>query len=133
MSRLMENVEINGPKAYSLMNMMTDLRQGIWSELNRGGEIDRYRRNLQRAYIERMEYLMTQEQTEIPARARRYSSRSNIDVSQSDIRPIVRGELVNLQRKLRNAVNRTNDQLTRYHLLDAIERIDLILDPIAKS
>lgn len=133
MARLMENTEINGQKAYSLMNMMTDLRQGIWSELNRGGEIDRYRRNLQRAYIERMEYLMTQEQDEIPARARRFVSRSNINVSQSDIRPIVRGELVILQRNIRNAANRTNDQLTRYHLLDAIERIELILNPIAKS
>lgn len=133
MSRLMENAEINGQTAYSLMNMMTDLRKGIWSELGRGGEIDRYRRNLQRAYIERMEYLMTQEQDEIPARARRYVSRSNIDVSQSDIRPIVRGELVSLQSVIRNAVNRTGDQLTKYHLLDAMKRIDLILDPIAKS
>jgi len=126
MARLIENSEINGKEAYSLLNMMTDVRQGIWSELGRGGEIDQYRRNLQRSYLSRMEYLMTQDQG---------SSRfgSSIDVAQSDIRPVVRGELVTLQRNIRSAVNRTNDQLTRYHLQDALKRIDLILNPIAKG
>ncbi|MCF4100889.1 zinc-dependent metalloprotease [Gillisia sp. M10.2A] len=133
MGRLMENSEINGNKAYSLLNMMTDVRKGIWSELNRGAKIDLYRRNLQRAYLERMEFLMTNEQEAIPAQYRRYVSRTNVNVAQSDIRPIVRGELVNLQRSIRNAINRTSDTLTRYHLQDALKRIDLILDPIAKS
>ena len=128
MARLMENSSINGKEAYSLMNMMTDVRTGLWSELNRGGAISQYRRNLQRAYIARMEYLMTEDQS--PAMKRFGSS---VDVAQSDIRPIVRGELVTLQRSIRNAANRSNDQLTRYHLLDALERIDLILNPIAKG
>lgn len=132
MARLMENSEINGKDAYSLMNMMIDIRQGIWSELNRGGEIDRYRRNLQRAYLARMEYLMTQEQEEIPSRYRRYTTRSNIDVAQSDIRPVVRGELTTLQRSIKNALGRTNDQLTKYHLQDATKRIDLILNPLTQ-
>ena len=130
MARLMENSDINGNKAYSLLNMMTDLRTGIWIELNRGNSIDLYRRNLQRAYLQRMEYLMTEEQTPIPARFRNYVSRSNVDVANSDIRPIVRGELVTLQGNIRNAMNRSSDKLTRYHLQDAMKRIDLILNPI---
>ncbi|TVZ26872.1 uncharacterized protein DUF5118 [Gillisia sp. Hel_I_86] len=133
MARLMENSEINGSEAYSLLNMMTDLRTGVWSELNRGRSIDLYRRNLQRAYLERMEYLMTEKQSEIPARFRSWVKRSTIDVANSDIRPIVRGELVTLQGNIRNAMNRSNDKLTRYHLQDALKRIDLILNPIAKS
>ena len=130
MARLMENSDINGKDAYSLLNMMTDLRTGIWSELNRGNSIDLYRRNLQRAYLQRMEYLMTEEQTAIPARFRSWVKRSNIDVANSDIRPIVRGELVTLQGNIRNSMNRSNDKLTRYHLQDALKRIDLILNPI---
>ena len=130
MARLMENSDINGKNAYSLLNMMTDLRTGIWSELNRGNSIDLYRRNLQRAYLQRMEYLMTEEQSAIPARFRSWIIRSNVDVANSDIRPIVRGELVTLQANIRNAVNRSNDRLTRYHLQDALKRIDLILNPI---
>ncbi|WP_081210459.1 zinc-dependent metalloprotease [Salegentibacter sediminis] len=130
MARLMENEEVNGEEAYSLLDMMGDLRKGIFSELSRGQTIDRYRRNLQRAYIDRMEYLMTEEQPEIPARRRAWSSRSDINVAQSDIRPVVRGELKTLERQIRNAINRTGDTLTRYHLQDALERIDLILNPI---
>ncbi|MBO2544184.1 zinc-dependent metalloprotease [Salegentibacter sp. BDJ18] len=129
MARLMENEEVNGNEAYGLIDMMTDVRTGIWSELSSGQNIDRYRRNLQRAYIERMEHLMTEEQSEIPSRYRSWISRSNIDVAQSDIRPVVRGELKTLQSQIRRAANR-GDRLTRYHLQDALERIDLILNPI---
>ncbi len=125
MARLIENREINGREAYGLLDMMTDLRTGIWSELRNGRAISTYRRNLQRAYIDRMEYLMTQEQ----GPSSRWGGTS-VEVKQSDIRPVVRGELVTLQRDIRNAANRSGDQLTRYHLLDAVERIDLILNPV---
>tara|TARA_R100001369_G_scaffold38462_1_gene64164 strand:+ start:20108 stop:22594 length:2487 start_codon:yes stop_codon:yes gene_type:complete len=128
MARLIENSEINGREAYGLLDMMSELRNGVWSELRKGGEISTYRRNLQRAYINRMDYLMTQEQQNS-----RFSRETSVDVGQSDIRPVVRGELVTLQRNIRNAVGRSNDQLTRYHLMDALERIDLILNPIAKG
>ena len=129
MARLMENEEINGNEAYGLIDMMSDVRTGIWRELSSGQNIDRYRRNLQRAYIERLKHLMTEEQSEIPSRYRSWISRSNIDVAQSDIRPVVRGELKTLQSQIRRAANR-GDRLTRYHLQDALERIDLILNPI---
>jgi hypothetical protein len=129
MARLMENEEINGKDAYSLLDMMTQLRKGLWSEVYNGRSIDRYRRNLQRAYVEKMGELMTEEQDEIPARYRSWVTRSNVNVAQSDIRPVVRGELTTLQRQLRNTAN-SGDTLTRYHKQDLLKRIDLILNPI---
>jgi hypothetical protein len=129
MARLIENEEANGNSAYGLLDMMQDLRSGIWSELRSGNSIDTYRRNLQRAYIDRMEHLMTEEQSQIPARFRSWITRSNVDVAQSDIRPVVRGELKRLQRDLRNNISRSRDTMTRYHLQDALERVNLILDP----
>jgi len=129
MARLMENEEINGKDAYSLLDMMTDLRKGLWSEVYNGRSIDRYRRNLQRAYVEKMGELMTEEQDEIPARYRSWVTRSNVNVAQSDIRPVVRGELTTLQRQLRNTAN-SGDTLTRYHKQDLLKRIDLILNPM---
>ena len=129
MARLMENEEINGKDAYSLLDMMTQLRKGLWSEIYNGRSIDRYRRNLQRAYVEKMGELMAEEQDEIPARYRSWVTRSNVNVAQSDIRPVVRGELTTLQRQLRNTVN-TGDTLTRYHKQDLLKRIDLILNPM---
>lgn len=129
MARMSENETINGKEAYSLLNMMQDLRKGIFSELNGGKAIDPYKRNLQRAYIERMEYLMTKDQTPVPAQFRRFVSRTNVDVNQSDIRAVTRAELKTLQSAIRSGVGRTSDTMSKIHLQDALERIDAILNP----
>ena len=129
MARMIENETLNGAEAYSLLSMMSDLRKGIWSELGGGRTIDTYRRNLQRAYIDRMEFLMTKSQPRLSGAFARFSSRTNVNVSQSDIRPIVRAELKTLRRSINSAIARTSDRMSRYHLEDARERIDLILDP----
>jgi hypothetical protein len=127
-ARMMENEELNDD-AYTIVEMMENLRTGLFSELRRGEDISRIRRNLQRAYIGRMHELMTEEQSSIPAQFRSYINRSNIDVETSDIRPLVRAELTTLQVDMRRAINRTRDTMTRYHLQDAVERIEKIINP----
>ncbi len=47
----------------------------------------------------------------------------------SHIRPFVRGELNVLRGQIGTALRRTLDTATRYHLENAIVRIDDILDP----
>ena len=121
MGRMIENETLNGKDAYTLTQLMTDLRTGIFSELTNGKKIDTYRRNLQRAYIERLDYLLTKDQTGRNA--------TDVKVSQSDIRAISRAELNTLKRLVATAATRTGDTLSRYHLQDLKERIDLILDP----
>lgn len=128
MARLIENENIN-ENAYGLLDMMTELRAGIFSELAQGKTIDVYRRNLQRAYVDRMQYLMTEKQNKIPSRLRSWINQSGINVAQSDIRPVVRAELNNLNRQAQRAISRTSDRMSRYHLQDLIERIDAILNP----
>ena len=113
---------------YTPYELMDDVRNAIWSELdNSSPEIDVFRRNLQRGYIERMEYLMTEEPS-IPPQYRQYFS-INVDVSQSDIRPIVREQLQILQDNVEDAMNDAEDRATRTHLTDAEQRIDDILNP----
>jgi len=127
MQRLVENEATNGNDAYGLYDMMKDLRKGVFSELRTGKSIDVYRRNLQRAYIDRMAYLMTKEQPSVPARFRRFITATQVNVSQSDIRPVVRAELKSLRSSLRNAYGR--DAMSRIHIADALERVNDILDP----
>ena len=122
LARLIEAEAKLGSATYTPIEMMQDLRNGLWSELRRGNRVDTYRRNLQRAYIERMHHFMTEEQ-------KNSFGNTKVDVSQSDIRPLVRAELKALRTQVRNGLGRTSDRMTRYHLEDAIERIDLILDP----
>ena len=125
MARIIENETINGNDAYSLTAMMKDLRTGIWSELPRGSKIDTYRRNLQKAHIDRLAYLMTAENQGISRRSSPYVKSTAINTSQSDIR----AELNILKRAIRNAIVRTSDNMSKYHLQDTLERIDMILEP----
>ncbi|MDC0007394.1 zinc-dependent metalloprotease, partial [Winogradskyella sp.] len=127
MARMLENETLNGADAYGLYDMMKDVRKGLFSELRNGKKIDIYRRNLQRAYIERMEFIMTNEQPSIPAAFRRFFGGTSVNVSQSDIRAVVRAELKSLRSSLRAA--RGGDAMSRIHISDALERVNLILDP----
>jgi len=129
LARLIENEALNGNKAYKVMEMCTDLRDGIWSEAKTGQKVDTYRRNLQRAHLEQLERLMTKEQR--APRNRRvlnFSGFSRIDVSQSDIRPIARGELNQIKRLVKRAAAITPDTMSKYHYQDILARIDKILD-----
>ncbi|MCK0122789.1 zinc-dependent metalloprotease [Gelidibacter sp. F2691] len=132
MQRMIENETTNSKEAYGLLTMMQDLRKGIFSELNSGKAIDAYRRNLQRGYIDRMNYLMTKDQTPVPSQFRRFVSRTNVDVNQSDIRAIARAELKSLESAIRSGLSRTGDTMSKIHLRDALERIDAILNPLGK-
>lgn len=129
LARIIENQTMNGKEAYPLLEMMTDLRKGLWSEIRNGNKIDTYRRNLQKAHIERLAYLMTAENESQNGDSGGYRKSTPINTSQSDIRSVARAELNILRKDLKNAINRTADPMSRYHLQDALERIDLILDP----
>ena len=121
MMRMIDNETLNGSDAYSVISMMTDLRDGIWSELNRGRSIDAYRRNLQRAHVERLATLM--ESKDVRGR------RGTVTIKESDILPIVRGELNRIKRLAQNAIGSAPNTISRYHLQDIVERINAILDP----
>lgn len=119
--RLIDGETRGAGEVYTAFEMMDELRGGVWSELRANRNIDVHRRHLQRAYIDRMEYLMTEEPTGFRA--------PDINVSQSDVRPIVRNELEILKRDISNRLNAGNvDRATRVHLQDARARIDDILD-----
>jgi hypothetical protein len=128
MARMIENETLNGAaKSYTLVNMMRELRKGVWSEIYAGNSIDTYRRNLQRAHLDRLDYLLNEAKDQKGAN-KGYRKRSGININQSDVKSVTRGELKRLQRDVKKASRRGNT-LTRYHLQDVIDRIDLILDP----
>ena len=108
--------------------MLTDLRNGLWSEASANRNVDIYRRNLQRTYLDRMAYLMTEEPSNRRFNRPGFEGRLSYDVSASDVRSLVRGELNALRSRLRSTKSRVNT-VTRYHYEDAIARIDQLLDP----
>ncbi|UII24909.1 zinc-dependent metalloprotease [Fulvivirga maritima] len=124
LQRLSEAEAFMGSKTYTALNMMDDLQNGIFLEITRNQKVDAYRRDLQKAYVERLGYLMTKEQS---SRGRYYSAGTEVEVDQSDIRSLARGKLVDLKRKLQKS--NISDRMSSYHVQDLLARIDLILNP----
>lgn len=128
LGRVIENELLNGQDAYTLLELFADLRRGLWAELPKGNAIDIYRRSLQRAYVEKLEELLTKDAPEVSA-AYRSRMGPQINASQSDIRPVVRAEMKTLQREVKAAIPRTSDRLSKIHLEDVLERINRVLNP----
>ena len=122
MARMIENEALNGSNAYSLNEMMVDLKDGIWSELNNTKSIDVFRRNLQKTFISRLGYIMKNEQP--PTRPGWGSYITTIKVDVSDIRSITMGTLMDLKKDLNKAVKRYSDKVLKSHLNYCISMID---------
>ena len=108
---------------YKSVEFCKDLRVGLWSELASGAKPEVFRRNLQKAYIERMKYLLNEQM--VPSQ----TNREYYSVAQSDVRSTVRGELKALLASINLAKIKFKDTETIYHLEDCIDRIQTILYP----
>ncbi|MCD8416393.1 zinc-dependent metalloprotease [Tenacibaculum finnmarkense genomovar finnmarkense] len=129
MTRLIENETLNGAKAYTLVNMMQDLRKGIWSELYSRKTIDAYRRNLQRAHLDRLDFLLNKAKNQKGHNNGGYFKQTAVNISQSDIKSVVRGELKRLKTDSKRALSIAKNNISRYHLQDVLDRINTILEP----
>lgn len=126
MGRLIDAETVN-TNYYSALNMLQDLRKGIWSETTKHTSVDIHRRNLQRTYVDRMAYLMT-ENARPGFSSPGFEGPISFNVNTSDVRALVRGELMQLQKEIQRA-NRANvNTVTKYHYQDIIARIETILD-----
>ena len=130
LARLIEDKSMNGDEAYGMIELFDDLRINIWSELKSGDAIDTYRRNLQRTHIERMGFLMKTRRSDASFRYFDYDSGySAINVSTSDVRPMARADLKALKEEIKAAIPKFKDEMSKFHLDDALEQIDLMLSP----
>ncbi|RNC85542.1 MAG: DUF5117 domain-containing protein [Balneola sp.] len=119
MARLSEQSAFDSD-AYSLYEMLNDIRKGIWSEVYESESIDAFRRALQREYISYLHNMFETDQWGFGS--------NQVDVKDSDIRPALRYELVQLRTDIRNARPTIRDRASRSHLDDITARINEILD-----
>ncbi|MFZ0592983.1 MAG: zinc-dependent metalloprotease, partial [Bryobacteraceae bacterium] len=111
LNRMVEQEAIDGALAYSVPELLSDLRKGVWSELYSNARVDMWRRNLQRSYLEIM-------------KARMYSTEG------AAYREFVRADLVELQTGIASALTRPAiDRDTRAHFEQMNFDIGRILDP----
>ena len=114
--------------------MMDDVRKGVWSELSTKKPIDSYRRNLQKAYAEKLIDLLNPP-APVAAVAAPGGGRGGggfaapVNIKNTDVSSVVRGELRTLQSEINAAIPGTADKLSKYHLQDVADRIKKALDP----
>jgi hypothetical protein len=140
LARMIEHEAFLGDATYRPADMLDDARAMVWRELRDRRSIDTYRRNLQRAYLDQAHYLLHEAESDHwspPASGNlRVSSNddpplnADLHIGQSDIRPLVRDQLRQLDRDIQTALRaRGLDRMTRIHLEDARVRIARALEP----
>ena len=138
LSRMIEHEAFLGDDTYRPADMLDDGRAMVWREVHKGEQINTWRRNMQRAWIEQAHYLLhhaESEHWEPPASGNLRVGRNDdpplnadLHVAQSDIRPLVRDQLQLLTEEIDAALdNGVSDRMTRIHLEDARQRISAAL------
>ena len=126
LTKLVEAEAIDGKDAFKITDLFTDLNASIFTELKDSKNIDVYRRNLQKNYVEKLIAIL--KPAALPAGLSFTTSRTTISASQSDVMSVVKAQLRALNIAIKNAVPAATD-LSKYHLQDLSERIDVALDP----
>jgi hypothetical protein len=122
--------EVGARNGYTPLELLADVRGGLFSELAAGRNIDVYRRTLQRAYVDMLDQKLNPPPPNPNASAAaRFGRprRPELDPELSDIYPAVRAELEALDDQIESAVGRTSG-MTRAHLVDLHHRIAKALD-----
>ncbi len=122
-----EAMATNKGEVYSLGEMLTDLRKGLWSEIYAGKPIDAYRRRLQTTYLEAMASKIKPPAPNAQEAALAAAFGQAI-VNTRDFRPLLKDEMRTLDRELAAAVANAGDRTTRAHLMDARDQIKTMLD-----
>ena len=135
LNRLQETTNRYGAsKAYSAVELLTDVQNGLFSELKTKKPIDIYRRRLQKSYVGKLNNILN------PASSSGFTllsfgrSGANIvapvDINQTDIPSIARMQLMQLRKQILSAVtNTTTDKMSKIHLIDLQNRIREALNP----
>ncbi len=132
MNKLIAAEAAIGANAYTVTEMLADLKSGIWSELTTRQPIDVYRRMLQKTYIAKMKGLIAPPAA--PANAGNpmlgmMQGGGNSAADKSDAISVAKGSLKVLRSEVKAAIPVTTDRMSRYHLEDVVDRINEILDP----
>ena len=128
--RMMEN-EVKDPGTYTMGNLYSDLKKGIWTELRSGQNVEIHRRNLQKIHLEEM---IKNLEPEIPPSfsfnfpGLKVVNGPSMDPKKSDIVSLSRGSLMELHKDLEKAAKKADDKMTKYHYEDCMQRIAKALE-----
>lgn len=128
LNKLVDAEAAQGNNAYQVIELLNDLKKGIWSELAAKKPIDIYRRNLQKSYISILSGLINPPPPQtISGQGFTLTVSSGND--KSDVISLVKAHLAALRSEINAASAGISDPMSKYHLQDVSKRIDKALNP----
>ena len=132
LNHLVEASTFPGNDPYSIPEMLTDVKRGIWSELATRKPVDVYRRQLQQHYVDKMNTVLNPTpppvvipQTVTPGRG----FAPPVDNDYVDVQASVRAHLISLKAEINAVAIVSTDQMTKIHLKEMSRRIEKALNP----
>lgn len=114
--------------AYTVKELLTDLRNMVFTELKTKKPIDIYRRNLQRNYVNKVEKMLmpspASKQSEGQGEPRAAASMRYAD----DWYAILKDNMKQLRKEIKVALPLITDKMSRDHLENLVEGINYLLD-----
>ena len=127
LNKLIDAEAALGNNAYQIIELLNDVKKGVWGELAARKPIDIYRRNLQKSYITILNNLISSSgQTTSVGTFTVTVSGGN---DKSDVKSVVRAHLTALRSEINAAAAGIADPMTKYHLQDLSKRIGNTLNP----
>jgi hypothetical protein len=127
-SKLLRAESMIGSKAYTLVDLTSDLKKSVWSELYSRKPIDIYRRSLQKSFVDKMAAAVSPNNASVVSQLTLILSFGpSFDARRSDVVSVVKGTLRSLKSDITAALPSISDKMTRYHLEDVLDRINQAL------
>ncbi|MBC7866083.1 MAG: zinc-dependent metalloprotease, partial [Gloeobacteraceae cyanobacterium ES-bin-316] len=129
MNKMLNAEAAIGVQAYTVSDLLSDLKQAVFTELAAKKSIDIYRRNLQKAYVERLGVLINPPAVPAGLNFAFGNAAPQMDVKKTDILSYLKGHSRELKSMIDLAAVSTADKTTKYHLQDLSDRLKKTLDP----
>ena len=122
-----EALAANPRDAYTLADLMSDVRSGVFGELTQGSvRVNVYRRNLQRAFVATADARLNP--VAAAAAPAGFGAPAPTTPAGSDVRAAMRAALQDLDALAAQALPKAGDPMTRVHLRDLRTEIARVLD-----
>ncbi|MEI7734410.1 MAG: zinc-dependent metalloprotease [Ferruginibacter sp.] len=131
MNKMLNAEAAIGNQAYTVTDLLSDLKQSVFTELTAKKPVDLYRRNLQKSYVERLGSILNPPAAMGGGIGITFGGGATpqMDTKKTDILSYLKGHAKELKAAIDIAAAGTADKATKYHLQDLSDRLKKMLDP----
>jgi hypothetical protein len=131
MNKMLNAETAIGNQAYTVTDLLNDLKQSVFTELAAKKPVDVYRRNLQKSYVERLGSILNPPVAMGGGITISFGGAATpqMDTKKTDILSYLKGHARELKAAIDAAAAGSADKATKYHLQDLSDRLKKMLDP----